>query len=160
MSLLDKKIEDYVRTSSLVEFECDEFDDYSFPKEENVPEDWYYSMIVGVRNGKTSKGEDCIDVFHKLLTKKEMYLYDSEKIDSLSYLYIKQRYKRGSDAEREFKNAMKAHKLPPKFTGDDLIGIIEGIRIEYSKSGWGNIAEREPNHADPSWFEDDIPKEE
>ena len=150
------RIEDYVKDKSTVVFECDEFDKYIYPKEDVVPEDWYYSMIVGVRNDKTSKGEDCIDVFHKLLTKREMYRYEQEEIASVNYLYIKQRYKRGSDSERKFINAMKANNLPKKFSGDDLIGIIEAIKMEYSQSGWGNIVEREPNHIDPAWFEDDI----
>lgn len=156
MSLLDMRIEDYITCKSTVVFECDEFDRYMYPNEEDVPADWYYSMIVGVRNGKTSSGQDCIDVFHKLLTKREVYRYDIEEINSLSYLYIKQRYKRGSDYERKFIVAMREHNIPTKFTGDNLVGIIEGVKIEYSKNGWGNIVERKPNCIEPAWFEDDV----
>ena len=159
MSLLDKKIEDYFTDNSTVVFECDEFDKYRYPNEEEVPADWYYSMIVGVRNSKTSNGQDCIDVFHKLLTQREIYRYEHEEIDCVSYLYIKQRYKRRSESEGNFKTAMKKYGLPRNFTGNDLVGIIEGVKIEYSKSGWGNIVKRDANTISSDWFYDDVDEE-
>ena len=82
-----------------------------------------------------------------------IYRYQNERIDTLNYHYILQRYKKGSQPARKFISAMKNQGLSKISSPKDVVGLKEIIKLEYqSQSSLGSFAHREPVEICDSWF--------
>jgi len=163
MSFLDKNIEEYILPKTTASesnmdilFECDELDKYDFPDDVNLPEGEYYSMIVGLRNYKDKYNKQYVDVCYKVFNTKLKLLWENSKIGCVRYYYIRQRVLRDSDDERRFRYAMKCIIGSSNFTGKDLIGVTEHMKIYYDDDPKGSIVCRRDSGLKIDWFVDDI----
>ena len=145
-------------------FEVSEFDKYDFPYDGIVPEGWYYAMITEVRSSQNRYHDPCFDVYFKLLSQNQPPAWQKGSLNTLTYYFIRQRYKVGSMPELNFKNAMHKTGLPKRFTSADLIGHIVFLRLEYSNHcRLGSIEEWQKTPLPADWFtadeEEDLEEE-
>lgn len=150
-----RKITEAHPTEEIV-LEYTDSDKYVFPFENKVPEDCYYAMITVVEKSFNKYSDPCFDICYKLVSNKDLDALDAGYIDKLTYYYIRQRYKIGSEPARKFTSAMCEGGMPPKFRLSELIGYTEYIRLTYARDGCiGSITERIVSDIDPAYFTDD-----
>ena len=162
MSCLNKNISDYLIASESEEkiiLKCDEMDDYDLPTEDNLPEDCYASIIMGLRSYRDKYKNHYVDVCYKMFPLRLMDLWNNEKIDVINYFYVRYRCLIGSDEERIFRRNMNKLYNRKFLTDDQLVGTCELFRIEYGKDNEILFPERRFCDLDVSWFEDDISDE-
>ena len=134
--------EEYPQEDTIV-FEYDEFLDYSFPKRDLIPDGWYYALIKEARESYSQKGDKCFDIYYKLLSGIQYAKWCNGYIDEVEYFYMKQRFKCGSEAAKAFEQAMRKIGVPKRFTLKDVVGLMDGIKIEYINDySIGSIIER------------------
>lgn len=74
--------------------------------------------------------------------------------DEVEYLYMKQRFKCDSEAAKAFEKAMREIGVPKRFTLTDVVGLMDGIRIEYKDDdSIGSIINRKIITQDTSIFD-------
>ena len=133
---------EYLQEDTIV-FEYDEFLDYSFPKRDLIPDGWYYALIKDARKSYSQKGDKCFDIYYKLLSSIQYAKWCNGYTDEVEYLYMKQRFKCDSEAAKAFEQAMRKIGVPKRFTLTDVVGLMDGIKIEYKNDyGMGSIVER------------------
>ncbi len=159
MSFLEQKIEDYVSNDEEIILECDEMDSYDFPKEEEVPEGFYASMIMGLRPYRDRFNKHYFDVCYKIFSAIMYNQWNEGHIDRISYFYIRQRCRFGSDEERRFRAAMRPICESKILNKDNLVGVIEIFKIQYGKDGVGELVDRSASVLEPDWFVDDTSDE-
>ncbi len=136
--------------------EYNDSDRYEFPREDEVPEGCYYSMIMYAERSENKYHDPCFDICYKLLSVKELVAWEAEPTTILSYHYIKQRYKIGSEPARKFMRAMYEGGKQTKFKLSELVGRTEYVRLVYERDGQiGSIAQRRYSEIDPAYFSDD-----
>ena len=134
--------EKYPQEDTIV-FEYDEFFDYGFPKRDLVPDGWYFALIKDARKSTSQKGDKCFDIYYKLLSSIQYSKWCNGYTDKVEYLYMKQRFKCDSEAAKAFEKAMRKIGVPKRFTLTDVVGLMDGIRIEYKNDySIGSIEER------------------
>ena len=123
---------------------------YVFPREDTVPADTYYSLIVHIEHTLTqSKREKAIAVYYDI-AKFSDYNKKANKLfkngEKLNVLHIKQVYPIESDAYDRFVDAMYEElglDSNEEITFDMCIGLTEAITIGYvSRTGIGGINSR------------------
>lgn len=112
-------------------FECDDFCDYDFPKMEKVPSGKYLALIEGCKKSFSRNKDVCFDIFYRLLSETDAARWCNDLTDTVPYYRIKQRTPLNSECAIEFKRSMRMNGLPPKFTSDDVIGVVERFTLEY-----------------------------
>ena len=146
-------------SNDTLEFEYDEYDMYLFPYEKDIPEGYYHSRVEHISNSQNKYGDACVDVCYKIFPTRMASQWENRLIDKITYFYIRQRYKRGSDPFRKFLKAMKeAGKLTSaKISYADLVGIKEAVHLTYQRDGYmGSITDRIPTKMADAWFFDDV----
>ena len=123
---------------------------YRLPNIDDVPADYYYSIIMHIEDTVTSRtNKKAIAVYYDIAKFSDVYkkanklFKDGEK---LNVLHIKQIYPLDSDAYILFLEAMhKALNIDHEhdISWDDCIGISEWISLGYTSTyGIGGIQER------------------
>ena len=144
--------EEYSQEDTIV-FEYDEFLDYSFPKRDLIPDGCYYALIKDARKSYSQKGDRCFYIYYKLLSGIQYAKWCNGYIDEVEYLYMKQRFKCGSEAAKAFEQAMRKIGVPKRFTLEDVVGLMDGIKIEYINDySIGSIINRKIISQDMSIF--------
>lgn len=134
-------------------FEVNEYDKYVFPYEEEVPEGTYYAQIKKVEPSENKYHDECFDVYLKLLPPNQAEALQGGWISTLTYYYIRQRYRSNSGPAQNFKASMVALGLPSKFSADDLEGTTATIQLEYSNNcGLGKVKAWEYLEIAADWF--------
>lgn len=137
-------------------FEYNELDKYDFPSEDEVPEGYYLSMIVGAVKSENKYGDPCFEICHKLISRKDYDAWAEGYLERFPYSYIRQKYKIGSGPARKFMNDMIKGGMPQSFKLSELVGYTEYLRLEYDqRSGFGHVAERKHHPLNDDYFTDD-----
>lgn len=154
VSFLNQKIKDCIKDNSVIEFEYEEIYEHDYPIEEKVPENWYYSKIIDVKQSSSSNNKNCIDVYYKLVPCNMLAAYYNEYTDTVKYYLIIQRYTKGTTYYQKFCASMYSALKTKTFTHKDIIGVTEQIHLTYSKDGAiGSISERKYTEVNSCWFE-------
>ena len=158
MSLLDKKIEDYVsekEDEKEIFFEYEDIYEYNFPYEDSVPEDYYYSKIVDIREYRDKYKNTYTIVYYIVFQTIMLDRWEGGYISDIPYHHICQKYEKHSIPYNKFCASMHKATKMQKFNAKSLIGTTEVIHMVYQKDGCiGSISERKPITIHPSWFDE------
>ena len=155
MGFLDQKIEDYIAGDDDLILEVDEFVGYEFPYEEKIPEDDYIALIVKAEAMKKTVQETHYDVYYKMVRYRDWRNWtEGENIQH--FYYMKQRYKKNSQAELKFRNIMSCKLGGGSFRLKAVIGLMDAFRLAYNgKSELGSIQQHyQTDLFDSEIFED------
>ena len=160
MSLLDKKIEDYVSKrddDQEIVFEYEDIFEYDFPYENTVPEDYYYSQIIEIKKYTDKYRNNYYIVYYKIFQAIMMERWDKGYISNIPYSYICIKYEKNDISYNKFCASMHKATGLRKFGGNSLKGKTEIIHLEYAKIGCiGAITERKPVDISSDWFDENF----
>lgn len=164
MNFLEQNIEDYILGSNDEDFiiKYEDYFEYVYPKEEDVPEAWYYSVIKDVKKSSTGI-KPYIDVYYKIVSVQKLNAYMDEyiKADKVVYHYIRQRYTIDNPYYRDLCISMKKALGMEEFKKSMMINVTEGFHLVYKKEGGiGSIESRRPLDIDLELFELDTEVDE
>jgi len=157
MSFLEQNIENYILGSNDEDFiiKYEDYFEYVYPKEEDVPESWYCSVIKDVKK-PAEYIKPCIDVYYKIVAVQKLNAYCDGyiKAEEVVYHYIRQRYTIDSIYYRNWATSMSKALGLHEFKLNKTIGVTEGFRLVYKKDGGiGSIENRRPLNVDLNFFE-------
>ena len=157
MSLLDKKIEDYVSKiddNQEIVLEYEDIFEYDFPYENTVPEDYYYSQIVDIKKLSDRYKNSYYLVYYKVFRTIMYDRWQGNYISEIPYHHICQKYEKYQPSYNLFCSSMFKATGKRKFSREDLIGVNEVFHLTYPKDGCiGTITERKPVDISPDWFD-------
>ena len=164
MNFLDQNIEDYTLGSNDEDFiiKYEDYFEYVYPKEEDVPETWYYSVIKDVKK-PSAYIKPCIDVYYKIVAVQKLNAYCDGYVNAeeVVYHYIRQRYTIDSIYYRNWATSMSRALGLQEFKLNKTIGVTEGFHLVYKKEGSiGSIEDRRPLGIDLELFELDAEADE
>ena len=160
MSLLDKKIEEYISSNDEktdIVFEYEDIFEYDFPYEESVPESYYYSQVVDVREYCDRYKNNYYIVYYRIFQAIMIERWQGGYISEIPYYHICQKYEKHSIPYNKFCASMRKATGLTKFNKDQIIGQTEIIHLTYATDGCiGTIKERKPTEVNPSWFDENF----
>ena len=159
MSLLDKKIEDYIskeEDDQEIVFEYEDIYEYDFPYEEDVPEGEYFSRISDIREYRDRYKNSYYIVYYTVFQVIMAMKWSENYISEIPYHGICQKLEKQSIPYSKFCSSMYKATGKKKFSRDDIIGKTERFYLSYEKDGCiGEITNRRVEEVHPSWFDDD-----
>lgn len=114
---------------------------YDYPHCDKVPAGLYFSEIMKAEVADTSRGNEALKVYYKLIRQIDFYNMAIGKIDSskCKCFYVIQSYPLGTQFYEAFAQAMEEALDDTDIELEDIKGVTERVSLGYGKSDIGGF---------------------